>query len=183
MYKIEKNKNRLLDDYEGVAFVIAAIGKEEDRKNLYNRVLFDGACFWGCDGHRVHYYYVHNNAFDPGVYQVVSKDKNTVILKKAAVRKKAIETFPDISKLEIFSKTPKWSIEIKTDYSTGDREMTKSVEYAKIVKRLFRGITINYKFFSDLPLGSYTVYSYGPESLVGFCNQNKGAAIMPLRIT
>ena len=28
MYKIEKNKNSLLDDYEGVAFVMAAMAKE-----------------------------------------------------------------------------------------------------------------------------------------------------------
>jgi len=178
MFKIEKNKNSLLDDYDGMAFVMAAMAKEESpRYKIHNRVMFDGACFWGVDGHRVHYYYVQNNNFDPGIYEVVGKDKKSIVLNKVD------GIFPDITQLEIFRKKPKWSMEIKTDYTTGDRDMSRSVEYAKVIKRMHRGNTINYKFFSDLPLDSYTVYSYGPERMIGFCNHNKGAGIMPLRVT
>jgi len=176
MYKIEKNKNPGLDDYEGMAFVMAAMAKDPYPNNLHERIMFDGACFWATDGHRVHYYYVHNNDFVPGVYEIVSKDKKTVV-----INKKEDVIYPDISSLDFFRGLPKWNVEIETS-AKDNIKMSRSREYTKIVRRFPSNQTINFEFFESLPPDSYTVYYYGPEKIIGFSNHSKGAGIMPLRV-
>jgi hypothetical protein len=177
MIKIVKNKRLLVDDYEGILFVLKATAPKEKnsyKNNGLQEVMFDGACLWGTDGKRIHYYYLQQNVFKPGVYHV-NKGKEMVILEEIDRR------FPDVFRLSIFNNSPTSNFKMRMFKEDADRAI-QSTEYSKIIKRLDDNYTINMQYFLDLGLGEYTVYHYGSEDAIGFCGEYKGAVIMPMRI-
>jgi hypothetical protein len=176
MLKIEKQKTAK-DDYAGVEFVLKATTKDQTRLNL-NNVFFDGACFWGTDGQRMHYYYMNNTDIALGAYEVISKDKKTIVLDKSDL------TYPDIFMLikDLIYKKDREEIEIGLDKNI----QNTSIAYSKIIKRLpdnnGREETLNFKFLEDLLPDNYTACITGYGDPVWLGNHNKGAALMPLRI-
>ena len=75
MIKIEKNKTACLMIMRGWPLSWRQWRKRTTDTKSTIESLFDGACFWATDGHRVHYYYVKNNELDPGIYEIVSRIK------------------------------------------------------------------------------------------------------------
>jgi hypothetical protein len=176
MLKIEKIKN-VEGDYEGLNFVIKAMTNDKTRKNIA-AVLWDGACYWATDGNRLHYYYAKKNDVPVGVYTLVSRDKNTIVLdKNDDIR------YPDISVLTMFRKNdPIYELEIDTRSNRYFDQMGAcSTEYSKIIRRMADDETLNFEYIKQLPPDHYTVYAYGPKDCICFANTNKGAAIMPMK--
>lgn len=175
MLTIEKIK-KVQGDYEGMQFVLLAMSKDETRKNL-QAVLFDGACYWATDGHRLHYYYARDTRADVGVYKLVSRDKGTIVLDKTDDIK-----YPDITVLTLFRNNgPKWEIEIETRENKWGNNSGPSYAYTKIIRQMAEDETINFEYINALPPDHYHVYGHGPKDCICFANSNKGAAIMPMR--
>ena len=176
MVQIQKIK-KTAGDYEGIDFVLKArMGKGlyPSNRNLEN-LLFDGAAWWATDGHRLHYYYANNTDMEPGVYRLISKDKNTVVLDPAPE-----VNYPDITVLSFWrGYDPKWNIGINTKTSKG---ANLSQSYTKIIRNMEEDETIDFNFLNDLPEDEYTVYSHGARLPLCFANHNKGAVIMPLKV-
>jgi hypothetical protein len=170
MLKIDKIK-KVHGDYEGLSFVLGAKTKDDTRKNL-DCILWDGSCYWATDGYRLHYYYAIDNSAEVGVYKLVSKDKNTIVLDKDNGIK-----YPDITCLTLFkNKGPQWELDINTNNDN------LSIPYSKIIRNMEPEKTINFDYFKALPPDHYTVYSHGTKDCICFANSNKGAAIMPMRV-
>jgi hypothetical protein len=171
MLKIEKIK-KIKGDYEGMNFVLSAMSNDETRKNL-NTVLWDGSCYWATDGHRIHYYYAKDTYAEIGVYNLVSKDKSTIVLEKTEEFK-----YPDITMLNIFRNNgPEWELSINTEGAG------LPISYAKIIRKMADDEAIDFKFLEALPPDNYKVYSHGSRYCLCFANGNKGAGIMPLKVS
>jgi hypothetical protein len=176
MLKIERIK-KVEGDYEGLSFVLRAL--DPDEPGRYPRfILWDGSCYWGTDGKRLHYYYAKSSNPEIGTYKLISKDKNTIVLDKVENIK-----YPDITVLPLFRNNgPKWEIEVNLNENQNEGQYALSTAYTKIIRKMEEDETLNFDFIKNLPLDKYTVYSHGSKDPICFANGNKGAAIMPMRV-
>ena len=127
---------------------------------------------------RLHFYYPFGNIGIPGqTYKVASKTSNIIFLEEDDTVK-----FPDIYCLSFFHRTPKWSLDISISGERDSIMIDRSHEYTRVIRRIKREQTLNFGYFSDLPPGKYSVHNFGDGDVTGFCNGDKGALIMPMKI-
>jgi len=194
MIEINKERYSFRDDYAGLLFVLkwTQTKKQYYGKNSFNlgNVMFDGVCFWGTDGCRLHYYYMKNTDIEPGVYTVIKRDDKSIILDRTD---EGFQGFPQIARLIMFTAEYEWSLSI----SLSDNKYLKVNklqegklrnrqqlvrEYSRLIKKMQEDVTVDFQFFADLPAGAYEIYYYGDREMIGVCGEDKGAIIMPMII-
>jgi hypothetical protein len=189
MIEINKGRYSLRDDYAGVLFVIKGTNQikyQPDYRKSFDlkNIMFDGACFWGTDKYRLHYYYMKDTDIEPGIYQVVKRDDKKITLDKTY---EGFQGFPQIARLAMFTTPPEWNFSITLSINHQKKGRLKDhqnmvIEYSRLIKKMPEDVTVDFQFFSDLPPGDYEVYYYGDRKMIGICGEDKGSAVMPMII-
>lgn len=159
-------------DLGGIRWVTKAIDKKRTRPVL-QCMLFTGRTFVGCGGHRMHTY-KPEEAFDPGMYNIVKNTKDAVWLSKS-------EDFSVDDYVDWKHPFPKGKASTRFRAFHDDNGCAKAVK--DIVYSLSESETINPIYVMDVLESAemFTVHVHDDIAPVMFTNRRHGALIMTAR--
>ncbi len=171
---IEKNKYQP-ESYDLMKWVMNARVADKDSRtgsvsNALKMVMISKNRVVCTDGHRLHSFR-HGRTYQPGVYQVVSQDKKSIVLGKDETG----IVYPDVKQVVRIKGAKKV---VSIDHNG---RINIAGPFTQMVRAMESG-TISLDYFQDAITEGQWRIKITPEGPVRFDNCNKMALIMPMRI-
>lgn len=155
------------EEFEGFLWAIKAISKDEKYCLQYLNVTKNHII--GCDGSRLHYFRLKHD-YPPGMYEVVSKDKKSIVLNPVTEGK-----YPNAAIVARVKRGVRLSL--------CHNPKIRGESYTRVVRSMDEGVTLDLDYFEDaITEGQWRVTIQPNRGPIRFRNYNKVAIIMPIRM-